>query len=112
MSEKIKVIIDHIGRTVVGKQVDETDTTLTLRNPIILHVQPNQSQLQVQSFPYIFMELLSPDFKTSNDWTFQRGSIVDSSVQLAEGIIKQYEAFNSPQPVQESDTPVIKLFED
>lgn len=112
MSEKIKVIIDHIGRTVVGKLASETETTLTLRNPVILHVQPNQSQLQVQSFPYIFMELLSPEFKTFNDWTFQRGSIVDSDIQLAEGIIKQYEAFNSPQPVQADTAPVIKLFDD
>ena len=58
------------------------------------------------------MELLSPEFKTVNDWTFQRGSIVQSEIELAEGIVKQYEAFNSPQPVIENDAPVIKLFDD
>jgi hypothetical protein len=107
----IQVIIDHIGRVVVGQAVDKTDTHLTLGNPIILHVQPNQSQLQVQSFPYIFMELLTPESKTQNNWTFNRASIVESSVELNSDIIKQYHGFNTPRSTQ-SEPEVIKLFED
>jgi hypothetical protein len=107
----IQVIIDHIGRVVVGSVVERTDTTLVLNNPIILHVQPNQSQLQVQSFPYIFMELLTPESKSQNNWTFNRASIVESSVELNSDIIKQYHNFNTPRPAQE-EPEVIKLFED
>jgi len=109
----IQVIIDHIGRVVVGQVFDKTETQLTLCNPIILHVQPNQSQLQVQSFPYIFMELLTPESKTQNNWTFNRASIVESSVELNNDIIKQYHNFNTPSstPVQ-TEPEVIKLFED
>ena len=56
----IKTIIDHIGRTVVGSVVKEDTKTITLFNPVIIHVQPDpqSGQLQVQSFPYIFMEFL------------------------------------------------------
>jgi hypothetical protein len=107
----IQVIIDHIGRVVVGKIVEKTDTSLTLNNPIILHVQPNQSQLQVQSFPYIFMELLTPESKTENNWTFNRASIVESSVELNSDIIRQYHSFNTPRPPQ-GEPEVIKLFDD
>ena len=54
---KIKTIVDHIGRTVVGKLTEETENTITIFNPVIIHVQPDQQtgQLQVQSFPYIFI---------------------------------------------------------
>ena len=38
----IKCIVDTIGRTVVGKITDENDTTITLNNPVIIHVQPDQ----------------------------------------------------------------------
>ncbi len=38
---KIKTIIDHIGRTVVGELVEDGKDTLTLSNPVIIHVTPN-----------------------------------------------------------------------
>ena len=41
MKETIIVFSDQVGRTVVGKTVKETDTELTVANPVILHVQPN-----------------------------------------------------------------------
>ena len=34
---KIKTIIDHIGRTVIGTAVSEDDKTITLNNPLIPH---------------------------------------------------------------------------
>ena len=59
MAKQIKTIVDHIGRTVVGKLSQEDDETITLNNPVIIHVQPNPQtgQLQVQSFPYLFYHL-------------------------------------------------------
>ena len=35
--KKIKTIVDHIGRTVVGKVTAETKNSLTLFNPVIIH---------------------------------------------------------------------------
>jgi len=113
----IITINDHIGRTVVGKSVEETDTTVTLNNPVIIHTQPNpeNGQLQVQSFPYIFMEFLTD--KEKNNWTFTKSSIVQSDVELDDRIIQQYNNINNPQPpVTQPDAAaepeVIKLFDE
>ena len=112
---EIKTIIDHIGRTVVGGEVSQDDKTITLNNPVIIHVQPNAQtgQLQVQSFPYIFMEFLTTASREKNHWTFNKSSIVLSEVELDEKIITQYNNINNPPaaPVQ-GEAEVIKLFED
>ena len=112
----IKTIIDHIGRTVVGTVTKEDTKTITLFNPVIIHVQPdpNSGQLQVQSFPYIFMEFLKD--KDKNNWTFYKTAICTSDVDLDDRIITQYENINNPQPpIQEApaeEPEVIKLFDD
>ena len=114
--KSIKTIIDHIGRTVVGAVTNEDTKTITLFNPVIIHVQPDaqSGQLQVQSFPYIFMEFLKD--KDQNNWTFTKSAICTSDVELDDRIITQYENINNPQPpVQETpaeEPEVIKLFDD
>jgi hypothetical protein len=118
--KKIKTIIDHIGRTVVGVAVKEDTKTITLHNPVIIHVQPDaqSGQLQVQSFPYIFMEFLKD--KDKNNWTFTKTAICTSDVELDDRIITQYDNINNPQPpIQAGTSPdageepeVIKLFDD
>jgi hypothetical protein len=111
---KIRTIVDHIGRTVVGKATKETNATITLYNPVIIHVQPDQQtgQLQVQSFPYIFMEFL----KDKNNWTFTKSAISVSDVELDNRIIQQYENINNPEPPIQQNTAsegdVVKLFDD
>ena len=117
--KEIKTIVDHIGRTVVGKITKETEDSITLFNPVIIHVQPDpqSGQLQVQSFPYIFMEFLKD--KDKNNWTFNKSAISVSDVELDERIITQYENINNPQPpIQDlqqgtgQEPEVIKLFDD
>jgi hypothetical protein len=115
---KIKTIVDHIGRTVVGKVTKETKECITLYNPVIIHVQPDQQsgQLQVQSFPYIFMEFLKD--KDKNNWTFTKSAISVSDCELDNRIIQQYENINNPAPpiqqnvVNDGDGEVVKLFDD
>tara|TARA_B100001094_G_C18060355_1_gene734738 strand:- start:54 stop:395 length:342 start_codon:yes stop_codon:yes gene_type:complete len=110
----IKCIVDTIGRTVVGKLNGEDDTTLTLNNPVIIHVQPDQQtgQLQVQSFPYLFMEFIKGD-KEKNNWTFTKSAIAISDVELDDKIVTQYENINSPAPAAQAEEPeVIKLFDE
>lgn len=112
---KIKTIVDHIGRTVIGEEVSQNDNTVTLNNPVIIHVQPNPQtgQLQVQSFPYIFMEFLTPESREKNHWTFDKSHIVLSEVELDSKIIAQYNNINTPQTQAPQGSPeVIKLFED
>lgn len=117
---KIITIMDHIGRNVMGTLVAETDTSITINNPVIIHVQPNpqNGQLQVQSFPYIFMEFLTPGTKDKNNWTFSKSAIATSDVELDSKIIAQYNSINSipagnSEPASEESEPeVIKLFND
>tara|TARA_R100001163_G_scaffold54260_1_gene41589 strand:- start:11 stop:406 length:396 start_codon:yes stop_codon:yes gene_type:complete len=114
--KQIKTIVDHIGRTVLGVVEKDTKDTITLFNPVIIHVQPDQQtgQLQVQSFPYIFMEFLKD--KEKNNWTFSKSSISISDVELDERIIQQYDNINNPQPPltqsAEDAGDVVTLFDD
>jgi hypothetical protein len=115
MSEEITTIVDQVGRVVIGVETAQTDETLTLNNPVIVHVQPDQQsgQLQVQTFPYLFMEFIEGD-RTKNDWTFYKSAIATSNVSLTEQIKAQYKAINNPAPAQPAATEepaVIKLFD-
>ena len=108
-------IIDQIGRVVIGKKVSETDTQLTINNPVIVYVNPNQEtgQIQVQSFPYIFVEFLDKEHRDKNNWIFNKSNIVVSDVVLDSAIINQYNNINSIKSQAPTSEPeVIKLFSD
>ena len=103
MGEKTNytVFVDQIGRTVVGKLKSETD---------IIHVQPTQNgQLNVQAFPYLFMEFIDPENRDKNEWTFNKNNTVTSNVVLDRKLINQYEAINKVQKPEEPE--VIRLFD-
>lgn len=102
--EKRKVIIDHIGRVVAGHLVSETDTTLTLSNPIVVFAEPNAQtgQISVQSFPYMFIELIAPDERDKNDWVFHKSQIVQAQFTLEDKIEQQCDVINTRrEPAQE-----------
>ena len=113
--KEIIAIVDQVGRTVVGVETGQTDETLTLNNPVIVHVQPDpqNGQLQVQTFPYLFMEFIEGD-KQLNEWTFHKSNIATSTVKLTPQITAQYHAINNPAPAQPApaaEADVIKLFD-
>lgn len=113
---KHKAILDHVGRTIIGKVVSEDDTTLTLNNPVILHCQPEANgSLQVQSFPVFFFEFIDKASREKNNWTYNKISIVTSDVELDEKILSQYERINTP-PVEalptKNDNPRIVSIKD
>ena len=96
--QKHIAIIDHVGRTIIGEFVGETDTTLSIYNPVILHCQPQPNgQLEVQTFPVLFFEFIDKDNRDKNTWTYQKGNIVTNDVVLTELIIAQYSKINQPQ---------------
>ena len=108
----IITIVDHIGRTVVGVKLKDTQKSLTIQNPVIIHVQPDpqSGQLQVQSFPYLFMEFIKGD-KEKNNWTFDKSAIAVSDVELDDKIVAQYNNINTPRPPAEEEEPeVVQLF--
>jgi len=113
--------VDHVGRTVIGEEVEQNETTLTVNNPVIIYVEPDPQtgQLKVQSFPYLFFEFLDVSKKEQNNWTFNKSAIAVSDCVLNDRIATQYKAINNPQqqpvmPQQQSqaEPEIIKLFSD
>jgi len=95
--EKHIALIDHVGRTIIGKVVSSSAETITVNNPVILHCQPQQNgQLEVQTFPLFFFEFIDKGFKEQNNWTYTRSNIVESDVVLDERILSQYGKINTP----------------
>lgn len=110
MTKKHTVIIDQIGRTILGEEVSQTDNTLSLYNPIILHFQPSQNgQLELQVFPLFFFELLNKEKREQNTWTYSKSSIVISDVELNSDILDKYSAINTPPKPVENNPKVISI---
>jgi len=112
MKEKHTVIIDQIGRTVLGVEDSSTDAEITLRNPIILHFQPAQNgQLELQVFPLFFFELLDKSKRELNSWTWQRSAVAVSNIELEDGILQRYAQINTP-PAPVTDNPKVISIDD
>lgn len=117
-TQQLKVIIDSIGRYIIGEAVSATETTLSLKFPIILHVAPNPqtNQLQIQTFPLFFGEFVDSNARDTNVWIFSRGSIVESNLVLDSKIVQQYNNLANPSsiitPSGSGDPTIVRLFED
>lgn len=109
MTEKYTAIVDHIGRTLIGVEVDRSDTTLSISNPLILHCQPESNgSLNVQTFPMFFFEFIDKLHRSSNVWKFNLSNIVTSDVILDERIIENYKLQATP-PVPKTNPKIIKI---
>jgi hypothetical protein len=57
----LTVILDAVGRTILGQPVEAAKGKLAIKNPVILHVVPadNQGKMSVQLLPLFFREFLA-----------------------------------------------------
>jgi hypothetical protein len=57
----LTVILDAVGRTILGQPVEASEGKLAIKNPVILHVVPadNQGKMSVQLLPLFFREFLA-----------------------------------------------------
>jgi|TARA_B100002019_G_C21147674_1_gene536539 hypothetical protein len=118
----LKIFVDQVGRTVIGALDSETDTTLVLKNPCTIFVQPNeQGQLQVQTVPMFFREFLTMEGREKGTkWTFNKSAITDSDCaeHLDDKLKNQYativDNFAAPddQQTDQGEPEVVKLFDD
>jgi hypothetical protein len=60
-TNKLIVILDTIGRTILGEEAGSTKTSLSIKNPVILHIVPadNNGKMSVQLLPLFFREFLA-----------------------------------------------------
>lgn len=110
METKYVALIDQIGRTIIGVQVGDTETTVTLRNPVIIHVQPQQNGLlAVQTFPLFFFEFIDKENRKTNDWTYNKSAVTLSNVVLNPDVVKQYETLNTPPVPVQANPKVVSI---
>lgn len=103
VKEEYIMFLDGIGRLLMGKkQVDScTDTTIPVRNPIIVHInaikQPNgQDGMNIQFYPVMFREFQA-DKNDSTVWDYHRSNITPCQpVPLDARLIGQYEQIFAP----------------
>lgn len=114
----LTVFLDNIGRTIIGKVVSENETTLSVENPALVHIQanPQTSQLQLQILPLFFKEFQA-DKTEATVWNYNKSNITTSNpITFAFQFEAQYEqlfAVASQQAAQaQSEPEVVRLFED
>jgi hypothetical protein len=118
----LTVILDSVGRTILGEKVtSNSDTTVSIKNPVILHVIPadNQGKMSVQLLPLFFREFLAD--KTGDVVVnYEVSRITSTSIDALDFRLQaQYgqmfnpnNAFVSPQVEDDSSKPVINLFDE
>tara|TARA_R110000751_G_scaffold291334_2_gene398245 strand:- start:550 stop:924 length:375 start_codon:yes stop_codon:yes gene_type:complete len=123
MSDRnLAVFIDSVGRTVLGSVVKDSKTVLEVKNPSVLHVQPNpeNGQIQVQLIPIFFKEFAGAN-NVDTVWEYLKSGItMAKELKLDDRLIDQYtnmySVIKSPEsniitPGQATDVPVVKLFD-
>lgn len=118
---KLKIIIDQVGRTIIGELVEETDTIFKVKNPCNIFIQANeQGQLQVQTIPLFFREFLTLEGRNVGvTFTYNKNQITDSNAadNLDIKLINQYNQvitnFTQPDEIaqpQQDGAEVVQLF--
>jgi hypothetical protein len=112
-TNKLIVFLDSIGRTIIGSLSHEDDAILAVRNPALVHIQPNSqtNQLQLQILPLFFKEF--QDNKSSPTvWNYKKANVVIADeITFAPQFVGQYEQlFQPPQP--QGEPKVVKLFDE
>ena len=120
---KIVVFFDSVGRTILGEKLENktTDKFLSIKNPAVVHIMPNQQtgQLQLQILPLFFKEFLA-DKNEGTVWKYNRDNITESvDITFDFKLEAQYRQIfaavpvSAPAPQQPQSSPeVIKLFDE
>lgn len=117
--QNLTVFLDNVGRTIIGTDVSSQEDTnvIKLKNPALVHVQPNTqtNQLQLQILPLFFREF-QQDKDSCTVWSFSKSNItLADSFAFAEQFYNQYEQMFKPlpsAPEASSSEEVVKLFDD
>ena len=117
--DDLVLFLDGVGRTILGEKVNDTKTVLEVKNPSVLHVQPNSEngQIQVQLIPVFFKEFATDG--SDGTWAFNKSNItLCKGISLDDRLVSQYNnmysVIQAPEPVGAGagDAPVVKLFDD
>jgi hypothetical protein len=109
--------IDSIGRTILGEEINRTDTTLVVKNPAMISVQQAQNgQLQVQLIPLFFSEFIETSQRADGStWNYNINTVTVGEVQADERLLEQYaRVFGAAAATQApaGNPEVVKLFDE
>jgi len=110
-----KVIFqDQIGRVLVGDKVAETETTLTVSDPKVVHTEMGQNgKISVHIIPVYFAEILEKESDKNNFWTYNKNAIVLGDVDVSKDLLEKCEIINKPiQKTEETNVISIDDIED
>lgn len=112
-NKELTVFLDNVGRTIIGKIQNENESSLTIENPALVHIQanPQTNQLQLQILPLFFKEFQA-DKNQATAWTYKKANItVAEPITFAAQFTAQYEQLFAPaQPA--APQKVVKLFDE
>ena len=125
MAKTYVTIIDSTGRNILGVQKAQTATTLTIENPVMILVQPQNGQFQVQLITLLLAEFIQTDDTTKKNFsfTYQKLNIaIGQDFNIDPKITSQYDKVmdsinNNGDNLGAADTgnaapEVIKLFDE
>lgn len=117
MEEQIRLFVDSAGRYILGviENITPDGKVMFVKNPAIIVVnQGANGQIQIQTIPYFFKELLAPDV-TNTVWKFNtKTCTMCTEGEISEALKAQYQkAIASVAPQQQNAQPkVVKLFDE
>jgi len=112
-TKKLTVILDTIGRTVLGETVccggKCKDDVIKLKNPVILHIVPadNTGKMSVQLLPLFFREFLA-DETGDIVFSYEKSRVVTTDIDALDFRLQsQYAQMFNPQNgfVTQGETP-------
>ena len=115
-NKQLTVFLDTIGRTIIGNVSNESETTLSVENPALVHVQanPQTNQLQLQILPLFFREFQLNKAEPTV-WNYNKSNITMSEeIAFAEQFVAQYQQMFQvvEQPPAPQNPEVVKLFDE
>ena len=112
-NSQLTVFLDSIGRTIIGKAVNQDEFSISIENPALVHIQanPQTNQLQLQILPLFFKEFQA-DKNQPTVWNYKKSNItLSEEIVFASQFTAQYEQlFQPPQP--QGEPKVVKLFDE
>ena len=125
MEQKIRAIYRDISQLVIGTLLGESDTHITLRNPVLLGVSAADNgqitlnfipveMLSIERQPISLRNLLSVPFEPI--MKFNKADILIDDVPVATNVLENYAKFSQGQNVVAAPPPtqpennIVKLF--
>jgi hypothetical protein len=123
-NKTLVVILDTIGRTILGETVASTDASVfSVKNPVILHIVPadNSGKMSVQLLPLFFREFLA-DKSGDVVFTYDASRVTKTDIDALDFRLQaQYSQMFNPQnnfvvadgeQTAPSGESVVKLFDE